>query len=67
VPALYGRYVYGDYCNDRLRVAKLHAGRVSSWVLSVPRISGVSSFGEDASGRVYVTSLTGPVYRFAAG
>jgi glucose/arabinose dehydrogenase len=67
VPALYGRYVYGDYCNNRLRVAKLHAGRVSSRVLSVPRISGVSSFGEDASGRVYVTSLTGPVYRFAAG
>jgi glucose/arabinose dehydrogenase len=67
VPALYGRYVYGDYCNNRLRVAKLHAGRVSSRVLSVPAISGVSSFGEDASGRVYVTSLTGPVYRFAAG
>jgi len=67
VPGLYGRYVYGDYCNNRLRVAKLHSGRVSSRVLSVPRISGVSSFGEDASGRVYVTSLTGPVYRFAAG
>jgi glucose/arabinose dehydrogenase len=67
VPALYGRYVYGDYCNNRLRVAKLRSGRVSSRVLSVPRISGVSSFGEDVSGRVYVTSLTGPVYRFAAG
>jgi hypothetical protein len=26
----------------------------------------VSSFGEDAAGRVYVTSLNGPVYRFAA-
>ena len=25
VPGLYGRYVYGDYCNDRLRVA--HAAR----------------------------------------
>ena len=29
-------------------------------VLDVPQLS---SFGEDASGRVYVTSLDGPVYR----
>jgi glucose/arabinose dehydrogenase len=68
VPALYGRYVYGDYCNRHLRVATLRAGRrVRSRRLSVPSISGVSSFGEDAAGRVYVTSLNGPVYRFAAG
>ena len=68
VPALYGRYVYGDYCNSHLRVATLRAGRrVRSRRLSVPAISGVSSFGEDAAGRVYVTSLNGPVYRFAAG
>jgi len=67
VPGLYGRYVYGDYCNSRLRVATLRAGRrVGSRTLSVPSISGVSSFGEDAAGRVYVTSLNGPVYRFAA-
>jgi glucose/arabinose dehydrogenase len=68
VPGLYGRYVYGDYCNSHVRVATLRAGkRVQSRTLSVPAISGVSSFGEDAQGRVYVTSLTGPVYRFAAG
>jgi glucose/arabinose dehydrogenase len=67
VPGLYGRYVYGDFCNNRLRVATLRAGRrVASRTLNVPPISGVSSFGEDASGRVYVTSLNGPVYRFAA-
>jgi glucose/arabinose dehydrogenase len=67
VPGLYGRYVYGDFCNNRLRVATLRAGRhAASRTLNVPPISGVSSFGEDASGRVYVTSLNGPVYRFAA-
>jgi glucose/arabinose dehydrogenase len=68
VPELYGRYVYGDYCNSRLRVATLRVGRaVRSRTLSgVPTISGISSFGEDASGRLYVTSLNGPVYRFAA-
>jgi glucose/arabinose dehydrogenase len=66
VPGLYGRYVYGDYCNSHLRVSTLHTGHASSRTLPVPTISGVSSFGEDATGRVYVTSLNGPVYRFAA-
>jgi glucose/arabinose dehydrogenase len=66
VPGLYGRYVYGDYCNSHLRVSGLHPGRASSRTLALPPISGVSSFGEDAAGRVYVTSLNGPVYRFAA-
>jgi glucose/arabinose dehydrogenase len=67
VPALYGRYVYGDYCDGRIRVAKLAAGGpVRDRSLGLPRIEGLSSFGEDASGRVYVTSLGGRVYRFAA-
>ena len=67
VPGLYGRYVYGDYCNSRLRVATLRAGkRAQSRTLAVPAISGVASFGHDASGRLYVVSVNGPVYRFAA-
>jgi glucose/arabinose dehydrogenase len=67
VPGLYGRYVYGDYCESHLRVATLRAGRhVQSRTLSVPAVAGVASFGEDAAGRLYVVSVNGPVYRFAA-
>jgi glucose/arabinose dehydrogenase len=67
VPALYGRYVYGDYCDGHIRAAKLVEGRpVRDASLGLPRVEGLSSFGEDASGRVYVTSLAGPVYRLAA-
>ena len=67
VPGLYGRYVYGDYCKSHLRVATLRAGRrAQSRTLAVPAVAGVSSFGEDASGRLYVVSVNGPVYRFAA-
>ena len=48
-------------------MATLRAGRrAQSRTLAVPAVSGVSSFGEDASGRLYVVSLNGPVYRFAA-
>jgi glucose/arabinose dehydrogenase len=66
--ALDGRYVYGDFCLGRLRSARLSAGRASGDrpIAGVPKISQLSSFGEDARGRVYVLSLDGPVYRFAA-
>jgi glucose/arabinose dehydrogenase len=68
VPGLYGRYVYGDYCQGVLRSARLRLPRArdDKPIAGVPHIDGLSSFGEDAAGRVYVTSLAGPVYRFAA-
>jgi glucose/arabinose dehydrogenase len=67
VPGLYGRYVYGDFCESRIRAATLRAGhRTTGKVLSLPKVGALSSFGEDASGRVYATSLNGPVYRLAA-
>ncbi len=69
VPALEGRYVYGDFCKGQLRSAKLSPGSASddAAIPGVKRISQLSSFGEDARGRVYVTSLSGSVYRLAAG
>lgn len=67
LPALAGRYVYGDFCEGRVRVATLRAGRrTTGRALGVPRVGAISSFGEDAAGRVYVLSLDGPVYRLAA-
>jgi hypothetical protein len=64
LPGLAGRYVYGDYCAGRLLTARLRpngASRPRS--LGGPRVSQLSSFGEDARGRVYAASLDGPVYR----
>lgn len=67
LPALAGRYVYGDFCEGRIRSARLRPGqRVSDRVLDLPRVSSLSSFGEDGAGRVYVVSLAGPVYRLTA-
>jgi len=64
--ALNGRYVYGDYCRGQLRSFRISGGRATddgSLGLTVPELS---SFGEDASRRVYATSLNGPVYRLTA-
>jgi glucose/arabinose dehydrogenase len=65
--ALYGRYVYGDFCNPQLRWARLRAGRATSGGTIGLRVPALSSFGQDARGRVYALSLNGPVYRLSAG
>jgi hypothetical protein len=57
-----GRYVYGDYCEGRLRVAALRRPRASSRATRLS-VDGLVSFGEDGRGRVYAVSLNGPVYR----
>lgn len=62
---LYGRYIYGDLCQSRMRVGALRrSGRSPTRALS-PRVSQLVSFGEDSRGRVYAVSLNGPVYRLA--
>jgi glucose/arabinose dehydrogenase len=63
--ALAGQYVYGDYCLGRLRAVRLSPGTARGDHALGLRLSQLSSFGEDARGRVYATSLDGPVYRLA--
>ena len=71
VRRLYGRYLYGDYCTGALHAATLReTGATSNASLSliVPRLT---SFGEDARGRLYMTSRSyggrsGAVYRLRA-
>jgi glucose/arabinose dehydrogenase len=65
LPALRGRYVFGDYCRGRIESARLSPGRARQQRATRLRVDQLSSFGEDARGRVYVTSLSGPVYRLA--
>lgn len=68
VSSLVGQYLYGDFCEGRIRAARLRPGvQLRDRVVNLPRVQSLSSFGEDALGRVYVVSLSGPVYRLAAG
>ena len=68
LPALAGSYVYGDFCKGQLRSAVLSPGNASGdRSLGLPTVENLASFGEDARGRVYVVSLSGPVYRLVAG
>jgi glucose/arabinose dehydrogenase len=60
---LRGRYVFGDFCKGRIQSARLSPGRARGVRRSSLKVSSLSSFGEDAQGRVYAVSLDGPVYR----
>lgn len=67
LPALRGRYVYGDFCLGRIMAATLRAsGSTTRAVSGLPRVSNLASFGEDTRGRVYVVSLSGTVSRLTA-
>lgn len=66
LPALRGRYLFSDICDNRILSSRL-SGRGASPVRPTGlKVDLPSSFGEDALGRVYVTSLSGRVFRFAA-
>jgi glucose/arabinose dehydrogenase len=71
VSRLGGKYLYGDYCTGALHAATLSQGGATSndfLDLIVPRLTG---FGEDAQGRIYMTSRSydgrpGGLYRLRA-
>ena len=62
--SLVGRYLYGDFCLGELRSfpADPSGEGAGDRPLGL-KVEQLSSFGEDASGRVYAVSLSGPVYR----
>jgi len=62
VPALRGRYVYGDLCSGRLWTLRRAGGRVDVQ-LEAERVPQLGSFGEDADGELYAVSLEGSVQR----
>ena len=65
--SLVGRYIYGDFCAGFVRSARLRAGGASEKRSLGLHVDELSSFGEDAAGRIYLTSLGGPVYRLVSG
>ena len=63
---LQGRYVYGDFCDGRLRALTppYEDGLKDDRRLGL-KVPALVSFGTDEAGRLYAVSLEGPVYRIA--
>ncbi|MEP0545625.1 MAG: PQQ-dependent sugar dehydrogenase [Rhodothermales bacterium] len=64
VPALEGRYIYGDYCSGQLWALDDSGRPVTNEALAVGTFSTLTSFGEDAAGELYFVRQNGRVYRF---
>jgi hypothetical protein len=63
LPGLRGRYIFGDFCRGRIESARLSPRRARGVRRTSLKVASLSSFAEDARGRVYAISLAGPVYR----
>src|SRR4051794_25134913 len=62
--SLFHRYVYGDFCTGKIRSLIPRPGGARKNRGTGLRVRGLSSFGETADGKLFATSLDGPVYRF---
>jgi glucose/arabinose dehydrogenase len=63
VPAVRGRYFYGDYCSGEIWSLRAVRGKLVSNRKEGIRVDALSSFGQDAAGELYAVSLEGRVYR----
>jgi hypothetical protein len=60
--ALYGRYLFADLCSGQVYSAAL-ATEITDVCPTPITVESPSTFGEDASGRLYIAAIGGAVYR----
>jgi glucose/arabinose dehydrogenase len=63
--SLYGRYVYGDLCKPEIRSARLVQGGAKDNRPTGLKIDQLTTFGEDARGRLHAGAYDGRVWRIA--
>jgi glucose/arabinose dehydrogenase len=63
IPALRGDYLFADYCSGRVWFKT--GPRASAHILSgvSQRLANITSFGQNASGELYLSSQNGSVYK----
>jgi glucose/arabinose dehydrogenase len=64
IPKARGRYFFSDLCSGVVWAFRVGAaGRASAVTAISGRLPNITSFGEDASGELYATTLDGGLYR----
>ena len=68
IPSLQGVYLYSDYCAHEIHAFRYSGGAATAETTYAALDPGgnVSSFGEDASGELYILTDAGGVYRIIA-
>jgi glucose/arabinose dehydrogenase len=67
IPALDGWYLFADFCLGTLQAIRVQPGGSVEHLDLGASLPDISSFGADAAGELYVTSLDGGVYRITRG
>jgi hypothetical protein len=65
IPALQGHYFYADLCQDWVRSFRVQGGspvEEADWPALSPGV-GITSFGEDAAGELYILTIDGRVLK----
>jgi glucose/arabinose dehydrogenase len=66
IRSTFRRYIYGDFCTGELRsLVPRTGGARGDRSLGLRRLPDLTTFGEDARGRIYVARNLGGVYRIA--
>jgi hypothetical protein len=66
-PALYGGYVFGDYCSGRIWAVNAAGSASQSPRLLLSSGRSISSFGQGDDGSLYLTDIgSGEVYKLVA-
>jgi len=73
IPELRGTYLYADYQSANFFALRMQGGQVAQEQVDITDninpdndIDGISSFGQDSAGNLYVVSFGGAVYRIDA-
>ena len=64
LPSAAGRYFYGDYCSGKIWSFTIAGGTLAGSAASRSRSNGLSSFGQDSAGELFLMSVdSGWLYR----
>lgn len=65
IPELSGQYFFADFCDSRVNsfaYADGEAGDVFDWTPQLGGIGGITSFGVDSAGELYLTTIEGKLF-----
>jgi glucose/arabinose dehydrogenase len=65
IPAARGRYFFGDYCSGTIWSLVVKDGKATSVKRHAFKVDALTSFGESASGELYLVSQEGTIFRLA--
>lgn len=67
LPAVRGRYFYGDFCSGTIWSLRVKNGVATMQRAERLRVSQLASFGEDGRGELYLVSRGGAIFKLIAG